>query len=256
MAAHLWWYITCSARALELFICDELLPILPRSCSNSWLVFALFVILFRDWIFPLQLWILNVFMSLKYHFLPSTSRSSSSLFLVGFRLRFFFRCFFSPSYVAVASQLLCLSSFHDVVFLRSFLDLWVRNSLVDFFHCFLWAVDFPHYCAPKSYSSSLYVSIIVSAPYVTIGRITTLTFVFLRISLLPMPSCSHSMPDSQLEFFILCFSASAIPVIYHDTWIFKIIHCFEFVFPLRSLVFFLFLGKHRQVRTYISKKLN
>ena len=55
-----------SIRALELFICVELLHIFLRSYFNVLFVFVSFVILFHDfgcWIFLLQLWILNPFMS-------------------------------------------------------------------------------------------------------------------------------------------------------------------------------------------------
>ena len=93
---------------------DELLQILPRSCSNALLVFVSFTILFRDfrfWIFLLQLWIL------QYLFLSSTVRFFSCSFKAWFPLCHFLSCFFSshPSYVVVPSRSLRLYSFHDVL---------------------------------------------------------------------------------------------------------------------------------------------
>ena len=99
------------------------------------LVFASFVIVshdFRSWIFPLQLWILSLFMS-------SNTCSSHRLFGLPLALlkpgfhscHFLHYSFFPhPSYVAVSSQPLCLYSFHNVFFLQSSLYVWVHQSLV------------------------------------------------------------------------------------------------------------------------------
>ena len=130
VAVHPWWNSSSSFLALELLISDELLHIFLRSYSNALLVFASFVILFHDflsWIFPLQLWIHNHFMSLLSAFLFSFC-SSKVWFPFCHLLHYFF--FSHSSYMAVPSRHLCIYSIHNVLSLQSFLDLRVHQSLV------------------------------------------------------------------------------------------------------------------------------
>ena len=166
MAIHLRW----DSPSSTILICDELLRIFLRSYSNASLVFASFVILFHDfrsWIFPLQLWIRSLFMSLLSAFQFSSCSSK-----VWFPFRHFLHyIFFShPSYVAVQSQPLCLYSFRNVLSLQSFLDLWFHQLLMNSFHYFLRAFLTMFLSNLLSFSSSCFVRIIVSAPYVTTGR--------------------------------------------------------------------------------------
>ena len=97
-----------------------------------------------------------------YLFLPLAFRSCSCSFQVWVPFcQFLHYLLFTHLFVAIPSQPPCLYSFHNVLSLQVFLDLWDHQSLINFFHYSLWAIFLSNIL---SFSFSPFVRLIVLAP--------------------------------------------------------------------------------------------